>query len=90
MQIIFFLSLVNWSLYFTKCFYQNLEIDTYEACDMLKEVSRKEGLLISPSAAANLVGAIQVAKQIDYGTIVTLFPDDASKYGEVMKLIFNK
>ena len=68
--------------------HQNLEIDTYEACDMVKEVARKEGLLISPSAGANLVGAIKVAKQIDQGTIVTLFPDDASKYGEVMKLVF--
>jgi len=68
--------------------HQNLEIDTYEACDIVKEVARKEGLLISPSAGANLLGAIKVAQQLDQGTIVTLFPDDASKYGEVMKMIF--
>ncbi|MGB0522834.1 MAG: PLP-dependent cysteine synthase family protein [Flammeovirgaceae bacterium] len=68
--------------------HQNLEIDTYEACDLVKEVAHKEGLLISPSAGANLVGAIKVAQQIDEGIIVTVFADDASKYGEVMKVVF--
>lgn len=68
--------------------HQNLEMDTYVAIDIVKEVARKEGLLISPSAGANLAGAIEVAKQIDQGTIVTVFPDDASKYGEVMKVVF--
>ena len=76
------------AIYNPKIADQNLEIDTYEACDFVKEVARKEGLLISPSAGANLAGAIQVANQIESGVVVTLFPDDASKYGEVMKLVF--
>lgn len=58
-------------------------IDSMEALQMMKKLAREEGLLVSPSAAANVVGALRVAKQIEEGTIVTLLPDDASKYGEV-------
>lgn len=66
-----------------------LEIDTLEAFDLVKKVARKEGLLISPSAAANLLGAIKVAKEIDQGIIVTTFADNAEKYAEVINQIFN-
>ncbi len=66
-----------------------LEIDTLEAFDLVKEVAQKEGLLISPSAAANLLGAIQLGKEIDQGVIVTTFADNSEKYTEVMKHIFN-
>ena len=68
--------------------HQNLEVSTTEAYDMIKEVAKKEGLLLSPSSAANLVGAIKVANQIESGTIVTIFPDSSDKYGEVLKHIF--
>jgi cysteine synthase B len=68
--------------------HQNLAIDTYEAFDLIQKVAQTEGLLISPSAAANLAGAIQVADSIDEGVIVTVFPDNAEKYGEVLKSLF--
>ncbi len=67
---------------------KNLESDTLIAYDMVKEIAEKEGLLVSPSAAANLAGAIQVAKEIEEGVIVTTFADDAAKYSEVLKHIF--
>lgn len=66
----------------------SLVIDTLTAYDLIKQVAEKEGLLLSPSAAANLAGAIQVAEQIDKGVIVTVFPDSADKYSEVLKQIF--
>lgn len=59
---------------------QHLEIDTEEAYFFIKKVAEKEGLLISPSAAANLVGAIRVAERISEGVIVTVFPDNGDKY----------
>lgn len=62
-----------------------IEIDTLEAYDMIRMVAKKEGLLISPSAAANLLGAIKVASQLDHGVVVTTFADNASKYGEVLR-----
>ena len=64
------------------------ETDTLEAFELVKEVAQKEGLLISPSAAANLAGAISIAKEIEQGVIVTTFADNAEKYAEVMNQIF--
>ncbi len=46
---------------------ENLEISTEEAYQMIREVKIKEGLLLSPSSAANLVGAIRVASGLDKG-----------------------
>ncbi|RMG77791.1 MAG: cysteine synthase family protein [Bacteroidetes bacterium] len=65
-----------------------LTVETLEAFDLVKQVARKEGLLISPSAAANLAGAIKVAQSVDEGVIVTTFADSADKYSEVMAHIF--
>lgn len=66
---------------------ENLEIPTEEAYEMIKKVHEKEGLILSPSSAANLVGALRVASQIEKGIVVTLLPDNADKYGELIKKI---
>lgn len=63
----------------------NLEIGTEEAYDMMKKAYKEEHLLLSPSAAANLAGAIKVAEQLEHGIVVTVFPDNADKYSEVIK-----
>ena len=63
------------------------QIDSSRALEMISFIAEKEGLLISPSSAANLVGAHELAAQLDHGMVVTLLPDDASKYDEVLKLI---
>ena len=67
---------------------ENLLIDSMEATNLIKEIARSEGLLVSPSSAANLLGAMKVADSIEEGTIVTVFPDDASKYSEVIEKLF--
>jgi S-sulfo-L-cysteine synthase (O-acetyl-L-serine-dependent) len=67
---------------------ENLEIDTEEAYQMIVDVKEKEGLILSPSSAANLVGSIRVASKIDSGTVVTLLPDNGDKYGEVINKLF--
>lgn len=67
---------------------ENLYIDSGQALHMVKEIARKEGMLVSPSSAGNLLGAIKVAERMDEGVIVTLFPDNADKYSEVLKTIF--
>ena len=67
---------------------ENLEISTEEAYDMIKRVKEKEDLILSPSSAANLVGAIRVASKIEQGTVVTLLPDNGDKYGELYKKLF--
>lgn len=62
---------------------QMLEIKTEDAYQMIKKIRRTTGLAISPSAGANLVGALQVADTIKSGAVVTLLPDNADKYSEV-------
>ena len=64
------------------------EVDSFEAFEYLKQAAREEGLMLSPSSAANLMGALKVAETIDEGTIVTVFPDNLDKYGELLKMLF--
>ena len=66
-----------------------VEVETEDAHKVLKDLVDNEGLMVSPSSAANLKATLDLADQLDEGTIVTVFPDDASKYGEVMSRIFN-
>ncbi len=64
---------------------ETIQIDTNEAYEILKKTVAAEGMLISPSSAANLAGAIKVAQKIDRGNIVTILPDNADKYKDVIK-----
>ncbi len=68
----------------------SLEVSTESAYEMIKKVDDTYGYKISPSSAANLVGSTQVAESITSGVIITMFPDNADNYGEVMKQIFSK
>ena len=63
-------------------------VSTEAAYTMVVDIARSEGLLISPSAGANLAAARSVAEELDRGTIVTTLADDASKYGDVMAQLF--
>lgn len=65
------------------------EIDTAEAYEIIRAARKHEGLLLSPSAAANLAGALRVAERLEEGTVVTVLPDNADKYSEVMKQLFS-
>jgi len=69
---------------------QRFFVSTEEAYAHVKLMAEKEGMLISPSSAANLAGAIKLAETLEEGLIVTVFPDDASKYMEVIKTIFSE
>ena len=62
---------------------ENIEIETEGAYRMVKRLAREEGLLVSPSSAAALLGCFQVARRIprgEHAVIVTVFADSASKY----------
>jgi cysteine synthase B len=61
----------------------DLPVRTEDAYRMVKRLAREEGLLVSPSSAAALVGCFQVARELPRGTeavIVTVFPDSGQKY----------
>lgn len=63
----------------------NLEVGTEEAWEMIKAAYHYEHLLLSPSSAANLVGAIRVAEKLHRGIVVTILPDNADKYKDIIK-----
>jgi S-sulfo-L-cysteine synthase (O-acetyl-L-serine-dependent) len=71
------------AIYDDKLADENLEVSTEEAYRLVKRVAREEGLLISPSAAAALLGCFQVAACLtkkQHAVMVTVFADSASKY----------
>jgi cysteine synthase B len=62
---------------------QDLAVSTEGAYQLVKRIAREEGLLVSPSAAAALVGCFAVAKKIpreQHAVMVTVFADSGSKY----------
>jgi len=71
------------AIYDDKLADENLVVSTEDAYRMVTRLSREEGLLVSPSAAAALLGSFQVAKKIPQGqqaVIVMVFPDSGMKY----------
>ena len=62
---------------------ENLEVSTEEAYRLVKRLAREEGLLVSPSAAAALLGCFAIAACLPKkrnAVIVTVFADSAAKY----------
>ena len=59
---------------------ENLDISTEDAQRMVVRLAREEGLFAGLSSGAALVAALRVARNIDRGTIVTIFPDSGDKY----------
>jgi cysteine synthase B len=58
----------------------NLGVSTEEAHRLVRRLAREEGLLVGISAGAALVATLQVARQLESGVVVTVFPDGAEKY----------
>jgi len=62
---------------------ENFGISTEAAYALVKRLAREEGLLVSPSSAAALLGCFEVAARIprhQNAVITTVFADSASKY----------
>ncbi len=63
---------------------ENRGVRTEDTYAMINCLAAEEGLLVGISAAAAFVGSLRVAEEIaergEAGVVVTLFPDDASKY----------
>ena len=58
----------------------NLEAPTEESIALVRRLAREEGLLAGVSAGAALWGAVEVARTLTTGVVVTLFPDGGSRY----------
>jgi cysteine synthase B len=59
---------------------ENIEVETEEAHAIVKRLAREEGLMVGISSGANLAAALNVARRVREGVIVTVFCDSADKY----------
>ena len=59
---------------------RNRAARTEDAYEMVKRVAREEGILIGLSAGAAVATALEVASEIESGTVVTILCDGADKY----------
>lgn len=66
---------------------EHRSVDTEKAYTLIKEAYKAEQLQLSPSSAANLAGALELAASLKEGVIVTIFPDNADKYSEIIQKI---
>ena len=57
-----------------------LTIGTEEAFEMTGRLAREEGLFVGTSSGAALAVAMKVAKTLEQGTIVVMFPDGGDRY----------
>ena len=53
---------------------------TEHAYEMTRRLAREEGLLVGPSAGANVAVALEVAKTLETGTVATILCDTGTRY----------
>ena len=59
---------------------EDLRVESERAYEMVRCLARVEGALAGISSGAALVATLDVARRLDRGVIVTVFPDGAEKY----------
>lgn len=59
---------------------ENLEVPTEAGFELTRRLVREEGLLAGISSGAAAWAAIEVARRLDRGLVVTLFPDGGERY----------
>ncbi len=57
-----------------------LEVTTEEAYTFCRRLASEEGLLVGTSSGASAAAALQLARTLEHGIVVTIFPDGAEKY----------
>ena len=59
---------------------RDLRVGAEAAWSMTRQLAREEGLFVGVSAGAAVAGALAVARELTSGVVVTILPDDGSKY----------
>ena len=57
-----------------------IKVNDKQAFSAARKVARKEGILAGSSSGAALAAALKLANEIEYGNIVTVFPDRGDRY----------
>ncbi len=68
------------SIYNKKLLYKIINIDDEEAFYWTRWLAKEEGLFVGISSGAALAGALKIAKEINEGLIVVIFPDGGERY----------
>jgi cysteine synthase B len=67
-------------IYDTKLADQSLYAPTEDSYELVRQLARHEGILAGHSSGANLWAVREIARSIDTGIIVTIFPDGGDRY----------
>jgi S-sulfo-L-cysteine synthase (O-acetyl-L-serine-dependent) len=59
---------------------RHLSVQTEDAYDMARRLALEEGMLVGQSAGAAVCAALELARQISEGVIVTILPDAGDRY----------
>ncbi|MEM0090692.1 MAG: cysteine synthase family protein [Nitrososphaerota archaeon] len=59
-----------------------ISVSTSEAYEMVKKLARVEGMLVGISSGAALAAGIKIARELEEGTLVVIFPDGGERYVE--------
>ena len=57
-----------------------VRVETEAAHEMVRVLAQREGLFVGVSSGAAMVAALAVAKELEAGRVVTVFPDAGFKY----------
>jgi len=68
-----------------------IEVSLREAVEMCTKLARLEGIIGGPSTGANVVAAIEIAKELgEDRNVVTLAPDSMMRYIEILQSLENQ
>jgi len=59
---------------------ERIMVESEIALETARQIAKKEGMFVGMSSGAALYAAIEIAKKIDKGRIVVIFPDRGEKY----------
>ncbi len=64
-----------------KAFYDRvIHVKTEDAYSLVREIAKKEGILVGESSGAALWACLKIAREAENAFIVTVFPDGGSNY----------
>lgn len=59
---------------------ETIMVETRAAFEMARQIAKQEGIFVGMSSGAALFAAIEIAKKVNSGRIVVIFPDRGEKY----------